>query len=837
MRLWGRWPFEFRPSARIERRGGGVSGRSHQDEKQAAAAPLPADDRTLYRGRLFRKYFALILALVCGTLGVSSAISLYFSYVENKTSLAKLQQEKAVSAAARIEQFVKQIEQQLASAVLPQLGADGAEQRRIEFLKLLRQAPAVTDIAALDVTGRELLKVSRLSMDMADGQRDRSKDPAFLGSANGKTYFSRVYFRKETEPYMTIALRSGGKNGSVTVAEVNLKFILDVVSKIRVGKKGKAYVIDDSGHLVADPDIGLVLKKTDLAALSQVKAALAGIAGAESGEQAMLAQDIAGREVLSAFATIDSLGWKVFVEEPVSEVYATLDASIVRTVILLIVGLLFSILAAIFLARSMVRPIRTLQQGAQRIGEGNLTQRIEVHTGDELEALAEQFNRMSVQLRESYAGLERKVEERTLELTETLAQQTATAEVLSVISGSISDVQPVFDAIVKSCSVLFDDSRVALRLLHGNVLRRYASAGRDACASGTPEEIGLDSNTVVGIAVLEARMMYIPEMQDVVDTYPLAAYSVASGYRSLLVAPLIADGRAIGSISIDRTTPGAFRDKEISTLQIFANQAVIAIENVRLFNEIQDKSRELEIANKHKSDFLANMSHELRTPLNAIIGFSEVLQERMFGALNVDQDEFVKDIHESGRHLLALINDILDLSKIEAGRMELDLAEFDLAGAIANALTLVKERAAKQGIALKVEVDPALSALHADERKFKQILLNLLSNAVKFTPSGGTITINARERDGGVEIAVADTGQGIALKDQDAVFEEFKQVGDDYARKAEGTGLGLALTKRFIELHGGRIRLQSELQKGSTFTFFLPNPIPQSDEVPAWQTN
>jgi signal transduction histidine kinase len=243
---------------------------------------------------------------------------------------------------------------------------------------------------------------------------------------------------------------------------------------------------------------------------------------------------------------------------------------------------------------------------------------------------------------------------------------------------------------------------------------------------------------------------------------------------------------------------------------------------VRLFREIQEKSAQLEVANKHKSEFLANMSHELRTPLNAIIGFSEVLSERMFGEINAKQADYLKDIHESGKHLLSLINDILDLSKIEAGRMDLEISSFDLPSALSNAMTLIRERAQRHNIELSLKVDKRLGAFEADERKFKQIVLNLLSNAVKFTPDGGKIDVSAKLDTDHVEIAVKDTGIGIAPEDQAAVFEEFKQVGRDQMRKAEGTGLGLALTRRFVELHGGAIRLESTPGKGSTFTVSLP---------------
>ena len=238
--------------------------------------------------------------------------------------------------------------------------------------------------------------------------------------------------------------------------------------------------------------------------------------------------------------------------------------------------------------------------------------------------------------------------------------------------------------------------------------------------------------------------------------------------------------------------------------------------------EIEEKGRALEVANRHKSEFLANMSHELRTPLNAIIGFSEVLRERLFGELNDKQAEYATDIHASGQHLLSLINDILDLSKVEAGRMELDLASFHLPQALGNAMVLVRERAMRRGVRLELKVDEGLVEYQGDERKFKQIMLNLLSNAVKFTSEGGQVSVEARRCDGEIRIAVRDTGAGIALKDQAVLFEAFRQVGPDRARRSEGTGLGLALTRRLVELHGGAIRVESEPGKGSCFSFSLP---------------
>ena len=778
-----------------------------------------------WRASLFVKYFALIVGLVSVGLVASGAINLYFSYQETRAALVSLQREKAVTAAVRIEQFVRDLESQLGWTTL-QMAAPGQsllEIRRLDFQKLQRQLPAVTDVSHIDETGREQLRVSRLAMDVVGSQVDYSTDPRFTEARKGKTWFGPVTFRKETEPYMMVAIPESRERKGVTVVEVNLKFIWDVVSRIHVGERGYAYVVDGKGFLVAHPDISLVLRKADLSALAQVKAALAARTDADFRE-VKDARNAQGEPVLSAFANIQALGWRVLIDEPESAVFAPLFASMLRTAGLLLSGVVVSILASLFLARRMVEPVRELQRGAERIGAGDLSGLIDVRTGDELQTLAERFNTMAAQLRESYAGLERKVDERTAELRETLDQQTATAEVLRVISGSPTDAAPVFEAIVKAAKQLGGVRDASLMRFDGEQLCVVAAISdapvfQERLPRGTP--FAPDESTLSGRVILARGVV---EIEDIAadGQYAQRNDSVQQGSRMGVGVPLLREGLPVGVLSVFWRQPGYVPPKFIRVLQTFADQAVIAVENVRLFNEIQDKSRQLEIANKHKSDFLANMSHELRTPLNAIIGFSEVLGERMFGELNAKQAEYTDDIHSSGKHLLALINDILDLSKVEAGRMELDLVEFDVPAALQNALTLIKERAQRNGIALGLQLDPAVGHFTADERKFKQIMLNLLSNAVKFTRPGGRIDISTRKAGEAIEVAVADTGVGIAPADQAAVFEEFRQVGRDYTSKAEGTGLGLALTKRFVELHGGTLALQSELGRGSTFTFTLP---------------
>jgi signal transduction histidine kinase len=424
----------------------------------------------------------------------------------------------------------------------------------------------------------------------------------------------------------------------------------------------------------------------------------------------------------------------------------------------------------------------------------------------------------------------KELEARNHDLTRALDQRTATSDILRAISVSPVDVEPVFETIarnsVRLCNgVLGAVFRFDGEFMHIGALHGFSADGEEATRRAFPTRP--ERRMLAARAVLSRAIVHVPDVaaDPEFDYRTLAA---TAAWRSLLVVPMLRGGEVLGTVGVARAQIGPFRDQEIGLLQTFADQAVIAIENVRLFKELQasnreiaEKSRQLEVASQHKSEFLANMSHELRTPLNAIIGFSEVLGERLFGELNSKQEEYLKDIHASGQHLLSLINDILDLSKIEAGRMELELTDFHLPAALDNALTLVRERAGRRGIALHITTDERLDYIRADERKVRQVVLNLLSNAIKFTPEGGRIEVRAKAVNGSVEISVSDTGVGIAPEDQEAIFEEFRQVGTA-DKKVEGTGLGLALSRKFVELHGGRIRVKSQIGAGSTFTFTIP---------------
>jgi signal transduction histidine kinase len=377
------------------------------------------------RGQLFRKYVVIFVALVSGVLLSSGLVELYSSYLENKTARVSLQREKAETAAVRIEQFVREVQRAIDSTIPPTWAADvvSPEQRQSDFRRLSRLAPAITEVVYLDATGHEVTRWSRLATNLASSEADHSAEPRFREALGGRTYFSPVYFRNESEPYMTVAMGESGPEAGVTVAEVNLKLIWDVVSQIKVGRTGYAYVVDGSGRLIGHRDISLVLQQTDLSRLSHVRAALAEPqSGDAAPEPATIATDLSGRQVLTAHYKIDPPGWTVFVEQPIEEAFEPLLGSALRTAALLLVGLGLAVLASLVLARRMVRPIQALQAGAARIGGGALDQRITVHTDDELEALAEEFNRMTERLRDSYANLEQKVDERTRDLADALKQ-------------------------------------------------------------------------------------------------------------------------------------------------------------------------------------------------------------------------------------------------------------------------------------------------------------------------------------------------------------------------------------------------------------------------------
>ena len=612
-----------------------------------------------WRGRLASlsaKYIAVFALLVAVPAIGTSAYLLYSSYQDNKRALTRLQQEKAKSVAVTIDQYFKDLTKRMTKVA----------GRYLSFTALgAALQPLVDNHAAdafyVDSTGRKTLASAGGGLVRLKGSflHDRSVVQALAtGVYFGPVYAPRLLPNPEARS-MTVAVAEssgtgagiiGGANG-VVGETLDLGVIQEIVRHTRLGTTGYVYAVDARGVPIAHPNAAAFTRRS--LAFPQVAKALA-----SSKTGSTVGRNFRGEKVLSTWATVEPVGWKVFVEQPESAAFAPIRGKIWRSALLLAAFLVAGVGLSVLLARRLVRPVRQMRTSAARIGAGAYDERINLDRRDELGGLADELNGMAASLQASVGGLEQRVKDRTRELQQALA-------------------------------------------------------------------------------------------------------------------------------------------------------------------ELSQKGSQLEVASRHKSEFLANMSHELRTPLNAIIGFSQVLRQRLFGEINEKQEEYLDDILSSGNHLLDLINDVLDLSKVEAGQVELELGTLSLREALQRGVVMVREAATKQDVQLSLELAPGVDLVEGDERRLRQVIFNLLSNAVKFTPSGGSVVVASAREDGEVLVSVTDTGPGIAADDQERSFEEFQQT-EIGVEPREGTGLGLALSKHLVELHGGRIWVESEAGHGSRFVFTLP---------------
>jgi signal transduction histidine kinase len=619
-------------------------------------------------GRLVRDYFFFSAILISGGLITSGLLEIYFRYYENREHVALIQRNAAATAALKIGQFIEKIEGHMkAASFSSDIASRGlSPEYKTELKKLLSIAPSITELIAFDSNGVKQAQASRVRAVFSDDKQDYAKSASFLRVKQGGTYFGPVYFLRDSEPYMTVAVpieRLVGEAIGVLQAEVNLRFIREVVSAIKVGKAGYAYAANRSGELFAHPDISVVLQRLNVSGLEQVKDAFNLNAEAHVSK-GVVARNLRGESVFSSYALIPGLDWAVFVELPVREAYAPLYASLLRTSGLLLVGLGMALFAGFFVVRRVVRPLQTLRRGVERVGKGDLDFRVDLNTGDEIEILAEEFNKMSLALRNAYTGLERKVAERTAELT-------------------------------------------------------------------------------------------------------------------------------------------------------VANQRLAELD-------------------KMKSDFVSNVSHELRTPLTAIKGSTDNMIDGLTGHLNEKQVRYLTRIKSNTDRLARLINELLDLSRIEAGRIDLRPTFLSLVPLTKEAAESLRPMATEKLVSLEVaSADTGVTAW-ADRDKVTQVLMNIIGNAIKFTPPHGRVIV-AVERNGGgwVQISVTDTGPGIPAEEANKIFAKFYQVTQGGNQKTKGTGLGLAISKALVEMHGGRLWVKSEVGRGSIFSFTLPSQQPSEIEAPA----
>jgi signal transduction histidine kinase len=606
-------------------------------------------------GQLVRHYFLVSVLLITVGLIASGVLEIYFRLHESREQLALLQKEAATVAAVKIEKFVQDVETAMKSAAKGlDIDRQGSSDYRFELKRLLFLAPAITQALVFDDQGNQLAQLSRLRIVSTDTTGDRSSTPAFQQARQGHAYFGPVFFARDSEPYMTIAVpieQFKGEIVGVLQADVNLKYVWDVVSTIKAGKAGYAYAVTRSGDLIAHPDIALVLQSRNLSQLAQVNAAF-DHAHDTGANKFGLETNLEGKEVISSFALVPRLNWAVFIERPAGEAREALYASVLRTAALLLTGLGMALFASFFVARRVINPLRVLGEGVDRIGRGDLNFRVDLKTGDEIENLAGEFNKMTGALQEAYGRLEEKVAERTREL-------------------------------------------------------------------------------------------------------------------------------------------------------VIANE----------------KLKELD---KLKSRFLSNVSHELKTPLTAIVGLAANMLDGITGQLNDKQREYLSDIRASSDRLGRLIKDLLDLSIIEAGRIELKPTPFTLANLVREVANSLRPVAEEKFIAIQITAIEAGPTVWADRDRIAQVLTNLIGNAIKFTSPQGRVMVSA-QMNGGVwaEVTIGDTGPGIPAEEAERIFDEFYQLTRP-GIESRGVGLGLAISKKLVEMHGGKIGVRSEIGKGSIFYFTVP---------------
>jgi signal transduction histidine kinase len=768
--------------------------------------------RNWFRPRgLFGKYVTAFIGLVVIVLAVNGGLETWFTYNDTIELLAKAQSDKADAVARRVEHFVEELERQISFAT--RASATTIDQRLTDYQLLLQQVPAIERLIQLDSNGMEQVMTTRRQVVKESGM-DYSTNPRFTAARGRSVWLSPVYF-DGPDPFMSIAMSHAGRNAGSTVAEINLKFVSSFIDSTQIGKDYEAYVVGPTGALLAhsSPERRL---GSSFAQLPQVRAAM------KSGSEPLtFGQDPDGRSMLTASAAVPSLGWYVFFEQPRSTalqpVYRVLD----RTVFLVALGVFLAVVAGIVLARQMVVPIRALQVGAQQLEASEFGHRIEVRPGDEIADLADHFNRMADQLRESYTRLEQKVEERTRALAQSVSEFKALEEIGRAVASSL-DTKAVLATIVTRAVQLsqadagaiyrYDASRNVFELAEAHALeQRFQDAIRSA-------RIKLDST--LGLASKERHAIAIPDLRHAPD-FPLRDATLAAGFHSILVVPLLAQDEIMGALVVQRRMVGDFPASTIGLMQTFAHQSVLAMNNARLFREVEQKGRELAIANDHKAQFFANMSHELRTPLNGMLGFSELLVDGLYGTLPDKAMEVIERIQKDGKHLLGLINDVLDISKIEAGQISLSLSDYSVHSIVDTVIASTEALARAKDIEVRAVVPSNLPIGYGDERRLTQVLLNVVGNAIKFTDSG-FIEIRVDAMDEHFKIAVEDTGPGIPPADQGRIFDDFHQVDNSITRQKGGTGLGLSISRRLVQAHGGHIDVHSTLGIGSTFNIVLP---------------
>jgi signal transduction histidine kinase len=774
------------------------------------------------RGRLVRNYFLIFVILIAGGMIASGLTEIYFGYYETQEQIGLVQGEAANAALAKIAQYILTIEGQMKSTTVSQQvairGFDPAH--KFELLKLLYVAPAITEAVAINDDGRPRLHVSRFRAILPQEEIGYSKSAAFLQARQGVSFFGPVYFVRGSEPYMTIAVpieQFPGNVVGVLQCEVNLTYIWEIVRDIQVGKAGYAYIVARSGDVIAHPNNSMVLQRYNAGHLEQVKAALRPAPTIQKPES-IVTRGLNGDEVLSSYVYLPSLDWAVIVERPIEEAYEPLYASLLRTSTLVMIGLGIALLASVYVARRLVRPLHVLRAGVERIGGGDLNFRIQINTGDEIESLAEEFNKMARQ-RQAMTQLSRA-------LASELTLDAVCNEFVEGINGYVS-----YDRVLIS-RINPDEKRDTLFFLSSvdgenlETIRRTYSKVKEQTATDW---------------VIRERKPFIRRDTLAQQDFDSDIILGRKGIRSYILVPLFHRGRLVGRLHLGSKQPQTYDERHAAFLSAVAEWLAMAIENARLYEQekrhaheleskVLERTQELMNANERlkeldrmKSSFLSNVSHELRTPLTAIESLAENMLDGVTGPLTNKQANYMTGIKESTERLERLINDVLDLSVIEAGKTELRPTSFSVGSLLREVTDTLKPMGEEKRIDMQIASTQADLIVWADRDKVTQVLTNLIGNAIKFTPDRGKVTVMASSKgDGWLQVSITDTGPGIPAQEASKIFDEFYQMSRPGREKSKGVGLGLAISKKLVEMHGGKMRLDSFVGRGSSFSFTLP---------------
>jgi len=835
--------------------------------------------RAIFRGALWKKMVVLFLIVSVLPIGAAS----YWNYRTSKADLKqRIYNELTAIAAAKkehITQLIKLRQEQvliianryLYRTFLKQVNQKNSDlaQLQVAMNNSLKQQTKVVDafskIFILDVKG-EIIASSH----EGDLGRDESNSDVFINGGKG-LYLKDFYFDpdvKEKTPLYAIAapIVGGTADKLLGVMVVRIKAVIftEILKDYTgLGETGETCLSKKFGDEVVylnnlrhNPDAALKLK---VSIVSQD--GMPSILSTSEQEGIIEAKDYRGVKVLAAYCHIPIGNWGLVSKIDACEVFSPLHNLRNREFYLSLCSIIGVALIAYIFGGRITRPLAKLANASQKISEGDMNVTVEVcHANDEIGVLTRVFNLMASKLRESYTHLECKVAERTqaLEIINTKLKKQqefnlAYNEIVTMINALAGTEELLSKGLYKIAS--FSDSHVGILYRYDeNECILKASAGYALGNNAAQREsFGLGIG-IPGQVAREKRRIIVKEIPE--DTL----FKVKDGLgeyvpKSICSFPIMLKDRLLGVLVLASLKD--YSEEKIEFIDTMSRQMAVAISNLESYQTVQrqaeelqrqgeelsmqneelssqsdelraqqhaleEKNREIERANQAKSEFLANMSHELRTPLNSIIGFSEVLEDQIFGELNETQKKYIHNINTSGMHLLQLINDVLDLSKVEAGKMSLQCEDFPIPAALHDINTAMRNELDKKNLSFDMEIDERLASLNADKQKVRQIMLNLLSNAVKFTPQGGMIKVSAKGVDGSVQISITDTGIGIKPEDIKRIFERFQQIDSKTAREYPGTGLGLALTRKFVEMHGGKIWVESEFGKGSTFTFTIP---------------